>query len=233
MKMSAIVTAATASAAVLVGASSFPAAPAQAQASIKSVPLPAPTTASAPPAPTPDSLAWVQKHVAGWPEKTRRVAALLVTEYGAPAEVTAHHLTWYDNGPWKRTTLYKAEVQHNFAKPHEDILEQTISYRVPRDKLAALAEFDGSLVVNRTRGELSSASDSEDTNFLALNVADDLIRGERDADRARAYYAQIIRARMIKEPESYLQALKFKPATDTADPDEIAPLIRHMSGADE
>lgn len=207
---------------------------AAAQASVKSVPLPPPPPPSAAQVePSAEALAWAHKHVAAWPEKSRRIAAQLVTKYGPPAEVTERRITWYDNGPWKRTTLYREEVQHNFANPHKDVLEQTIDYRVPVGKIAALAQFDGSVVVNRTRGELSSTSDAEDTNFLALNVADDLIRGDRDVEQARAYYAQIIRAKMIKEPERYLQALQFKPATNTADPDEIAPLIRHMSGASE
>jgi hypothetical protein len=38
---------------------------------------------------------------------------------------------------------------------------------------------------------------------------------------------------MIKEPERELQKLKFTPAKsarETADPDEVAPLIRHMNG---
>jgi hypothetical protein len=85
--------------------------------------------------------------------------------------------------------------------------------------------------VNRTRGEISSISDGEDTNFLALNVADELIKGERDVEQAMTYYAQLIRARMIKEPERDLQTLKFTPAkpADTADPGEIAPLIKHMA----
>ncbi len=204
-----------------------------AQADVKSVPLPPSSTSSSQQQqPSADSLAWAQKHVASWPEKTRRLAAQLVTKYGVPAEATERQITWYANGPWKRTTLYKEEVPHNFANAHKDVLEQTVNYQVPVDKLAVLAQFDGSIVANRTRGELSSTSDSEDTNFLALNVADDVVKGERDAEQARTYYAQIIRAKMIKEPEAYLQALKFKPAANTADPDEIAPLIRHMGGGD-
>jgi hypothetical protein len=204
-----------------------------AQADVKSVPLPPPAPASSQQQPSADSLAWVQKHVSSWPEKTRRLAAQLVTKYGVPAEASERQITWYANGPWKRTTLYKEEVQHNFANSHKDVLEQTVSYKVPADKLAVLAQFNGSIVIHRTRGEMSSTSDSEDTNFLALNVADDVVNGERDAEQARTYYAQIIRAKMIKEPEPYLQALKFKPAADTADPDEIAPLIRHMGGGDK
>jgi hypothetical protein len=200
-----------------------------AQADVKSVPLPPSPPANAQQqTPSTESLAWVQKHIAAWPEKTRQLAARLVTKYGPPADVAARQITWYGNGPWKRTALYRDEVQHNFASSHKDVLEQTINYKVPTDKLAALADFNGSVVVNRTRGELSSISDGEDTNFLALNVADDVIKGERDPDQARTYYAQIIRARMIREPEAYLQGLKFKPAADTAEPDEVAPLIKHM-----
>ena len=152
-------------------------------------------------------------------------------KYGLPTDVSARQVTWYGNGPWKRTTLYKEEVTHNFANAHKDVLEQTINYRVPLDKLAPLAEFNGSLIVNRTRGELSSISDGEDTNFLTLNVANDLVKGERDIEQAMTYFAQLIRAKMIKEPERDLQSLNFplpRPA-DTADPAEIAPLIKHMA----
>jgi hypothetical protein len=202
-----------------------------AQEDVKSVPLPPATPASAQQSSTPstEALAWVQKHLATWPEKTRQLAAQLVTKYGAPKDVSDQQISWYKNGPWKRSTLYREEVQHNFANPHKDVLEQVVAYKVLADKLAMLAAFNGSVVVNRTRGEMASISDGEDTNFLALNVADDLIKGERDVEQARTYFAQIIRARMIKEPEGYLQALKFKPSTDSADPDEVAPLIKHMA----
>ena len=202
------------------------------QADVKSVPMPAPAATASPQQSSAESIAWVQKHAASWPEKTRRLAAQLITKYGMPAEATERQITWYANGPWKKSTLYKEEVPHNFASPHKDVLEQTVSYKVPIDKIAALVEFNGSVVMNRTRGELSSSADSEELNFLALNVADDVIRGERDVEQARTYYAQIVRAKMIKEPEADLQALKFKPMPNAGDPDEIAPLIKHMSGGE-
>src|SRR6185436_5836529 len=192
------------------------------QADVKSVPMPAPPVSTSQQQSSAESIAWVQKHAASWPEKTRRLAAQLITKYGIPAEATERQITWIGNGPWKRSTLYKEEVAHNFASPHKDVVEQTVSYKVPVDKVAALVEFNGSLVVNRTRGELSSSADAEELNFLALNVADDMIRGERDVEQARTYYAQIVRAQMIKEPEAYLQSLKFKPMSNAGDADEIA-----------
>jgi hypothetical protein len=214
-----------------------PASLALAGTDIHSIPMPPPApTAAEQAAPSADAKAWANKHLAEWPESTRKLAAQLVTKYGHPQEITARQLTWYDNGPWKRTTLHRQEVKHNFASPHEDVLEQTVNYRVPLDKFDELARFDGSVVPNRTRGELTSTSDSEAGNFLALNVADDLVKGERNVEQALTYYAQIIRAKMINEPEPYLQKLKFRPpktSADTADPGEIAPLIRHMNATAE
>lgn len=200
------------------------------QADVKSVPLPPSPPSAAHQQASAESVAWVQKHAASWPEKTRRLMAQLITKYGTPTEATERQISWYGNGPWKKTTLYKEEVPHNFASAHKDVLEQTVGYKVPVDKVTALVQFNGSLVVNRTRGELSSSADSEELNVLALNVADDVIRGERDIEQARTHYAQLVRAKMIKEPEAELQTLKFKPMADAGDPDEVAPLIRHMSG---
>jgi hypothetical protein len=208
---------------------------AQAPEAQKSIPLPPPVTQTAQIVPSTEALAWAQKSLAAWPESTRRLGAQLVTKYGQPAEVTARQITWVSNGPWVRTTLYKEGAQHNFAATHRNVLEQAVLYKVPVDKLAELAAFNRSVVPDLARGELASFSDSEELNFLALNVADDIVRGERTAEQARTYYAQIVRAKMIKEPERDLQKLKFTPAksaAETADRDEVAPLIKHMSGAD-
>jgi hypothetical protein len=211
---------------------------AQAPPAQKSVPLPSESSQPAAVSqtiPSTEALAWSQKTLAGWPEATRRLGAQLFTKYGAPAESTARHVTWFNNGPWTSTTLHKDGPQHNFAAPHKDILEQSVRYKVPLDKLAELAKFNRSVIPNLTRGEITSISDSEESNFLALNVADDIFKGDRSAEEARTYYAQIVRAKMIKEPERDLQKLKFTPAktaAETADPDEVAPLIKHMSGND-
>src|SRR5215468_3375631 len=98
---------------------------ASAQEDVKSVPLPPPTAANAQQSSTPstEALTWVQKHLAAWPEKTRALAAQLITKYGPPKDASEQQISWYRNGPWKRSTLYREEVQHNFANPHKDVLE--------------------------------------------------------------------------------------------------------------
>jgi hypothetical protein len=173
---------------------------------------------------------WVHDNLQGWPPETVALAVSLVEKYGRPAEATAHRITWYNNGPWKRTVLYRESVPHNFPLPHQDMLEQTVDYRVPLKKIGELAAYDGSLVVDRTRGELSVHCNSEEMNILTLNISDDIVRGERNVEQALAYHAQVIEGMLIREPESYPQKLRFKPEkASSADPAEEAELLRHLS----
>jgi hypothetical protein len=192
----------------------------------------APHTARPLPPVSAEAAAWVQKNLEGWPKITLAVATDLVTKYGQPNASNAGQLTWYDNGPWKRTVLYKEELQHNFPYPHKDILEQTVNYRVPLEKIADLVKYDGSLVVDRTRGELTIHCNNEESNTLILNIADDIVKGDRSVEQALAYHAQVIRGVQIGEPETYPYELRFKapqPGADTADADNEAPLLRHLS----
>lgn len=186
----------------------------------------------APPPVTAEAAAWVQKNLESWPKITVAVATDLVTKYGQPNASNAGELTWYNNGPWKRTVLYKEELQHNFPYPHKDILEQTVNYRVPLEKIADLVKYDGSLVVDRTRGELTIHCNNEESNTLILNIADDIVKGDRSVEQALAYHAQVIRGVQIGEPESYPYKLRFEPpqpGADTADAGEEAPLLRHLN----
>ncbi len=71
-------------------------------------------------------------------------------------------------------------------------MKQTISYQVPTDKYDELAEYDGSVIVERTKGEISARCDKEEANFLALNLADDIVKGKRSVKDARKHYAETI-----------------------------------------
>jgi hypothetical protein len=54
--------------------------------------------------------------IASWPEKPRDMATKLMTKYGPPDEATSSILVWHNNGPWKRTILYKEEIPHEFPR---------------------------------------------------------------------------------------------------------------------
>jgi hypothetical protein len=181
---------------------------------------------------SPEAAAWVQRNLSGWPEMSIAVASDLITRYGLPKDSNAHSLTWYDNGPWKRTVLHREEIAHNFPYPHKDVLEQTVNYRVPLEKIVDLVKCNGSLVIDHTRGELAIHCNNEEANTLALNIADDIVKGDRTLEQALAYHAQVVRGVQIGEPETYPYKLRFKaprPAADTADPAEEAPLLKHLN----
>jgi hypothetical protein len=99
-------------------------------------------------------------------------------------------LVWLDTGPWKRTVVHRDPVPHKFPVPHTDIVEQFIDYKVPIDKFDELAAYDGSVVVARTTGELSARCGEEAMNFLAVNLAADIVEGDKTVDEARRAYAE-------------------------------------------
>jgi hypothetical protein len=155
----------------------------------------------------------------GWPEESREAAQLVIDKYGKPDEATGSILIWNKRGPWKRVVAYRDFDSHNFPAPHNDSVESFLDHSVPTEKASELAEFDGSVVVNRTRGELSARCHDEEANFLALNLARDIIEGEKTVKEAREYYAHEFLAYRKKEPTPYMEGLRFE-ANGRRDADE-------------
>jgi hypothetical protein len=162
----------------------------------------------------------VEDIVSKWPAIPQKVARTIMEKYGAPNEATPSQLTWFKNGPWKKTIVFKEEIPHDFPKKHTDLLQQFIDYKVPVSKYDDLAAYDGSVIVERTKGELSARCDLEEANFLALNLAKDIIDGKRNYLAARLEYARAIAGKMKGMAHPYLDGLKFQvPTMGTQDPD--------------
>lgn len=173
----------------------------------------------------------VEQILSNWGETPQKVARRTIEEYGPPNEATPSRLIWFDNGPWKRTIVYRDEVPHNFPKPHTDLLEQFVNYRVPPEKFSQLAAYDGSVVAERTKGELSARCDKEEMNFLALNLAHDIVTGRRTVEDARHEYAEQATAFMLKREAPYTERLLFDVANGgTADLDspKPGPMMKEM-----
>jgi hypothetical protein len=163
--------------------------------------------------------------IQNWSASQQETAREMISQYGQPNEATPSRLIWFDNGPWKRTILYSEAVPHNFPVPHKDYLEQTINYSVPPEKFDELAVYDGSVIADRTKGELSARCDKQAANFLALNLANDIVKGRQTVEGARAAYAQNVAALMQGEPMPYTQELQFQvPRVSQADPDVVFPM---------
>jgi hypothetical protein len=149
----------------------------------------------------------------------------MIKKYGEPDGVTDSLLIWHNNGPWKRTIVTKEETDHDFPMPHKDVLEQFINYKVPPEKFDELAQYDGSVIAERTKGELSARCDKEEANFLALNLANDIVQGKKSVEEARQAYAEAIKKMMAGNPPEVMQGFMFEvPQADVGDRDE--PIIR-------
>jgi hypothetical protein len=156
-----------------------------------------------------------------WPDTAKKAAQEMIEKYGTPEEATKSLLIWRDNGPWKRTIVYREEVDHDFPMPHKDVLEQVVNYEVPPDKFDELAHYDGSVIVERTKGEISARCDKEGANFLALNLANDIVQGQKSVQEARQAYGEAIKQMMDGNPPEMTQKLTFEvPQSNVGDTDQ-------------
>ncbi|MGI9089715.1 MAG: hypothetical protein ACR2GG_01285 [Gemmatimonadaceae bacterium] len=155
----------------------------------------------------------------GWPQASKDAAAFMTKKYGPPAAVTADVAVWGKTGPWKRTVVYRQEFAHEFPKHHTDVMQQWVDYKAPPSEYSTLAAYDGSVVLERTTGEMSARCDKEAANFLALNLADEIVKRTRTVEDARRMYGEQIMAMMAMKPAPYTEKLLFAPMTNTNDPD--------------
>ena len=139
---------------------------------------------------------------------------MLISKYGTPDEVTNQVIVWRNKGPFMETKLFRTEIPHDFPMPHTDFLQQTISYKVPVGKYDELARYDGSVIAERTKGTLSARCDKEELNFLALNLAHDIVTGKRTVAEARDQYAKIAMKFKQGGTDPYLQGLQFNVSSE-------------------
>jgi hypothetical protein len=147
--------------------------------------------------------------IRGWPKESREAAQLVLDKYGEPDEATDSQLIWRKCGEWKRIVASKAFLQHDFPAPHQDSVESFIDYRVPPDRFSDLAAFDGSVICERTAGEVSARCHDEEANRLALNLMHDIVIGEKTVSEARDYYAKEFLDYRRGKPTPYMEKLRF------------------------
>lgn len=150
-----------------------------------------------------------QETILGWPTLAQRTAHLTIERYGRPDEVGEDALAWRGNGPWLRTTVHRRAKTLRPLRRDVDFLENTVLYDVPRRLRGDLARFDAGLSWNEALGELSSRAESEELNMLALNLADEIVKGVRGVDEALAVRERILRFSASGKASPYLQGLRF------------------------
>lgn len=170
-----------------------------------------------------------------WPAVSRDAAAGLEMKYGPPDETTSSMLVWREAGPFKRIAVHAEGVRHALPTLHEDVVEHVIEYRVPVGRIDEVLQFNGSLEVRRTAGELASRCANEALNVLALNLAHDIVVERRSVAQARREFSRLAVSYSGGGSSPYTDSLAFRiPAAATADPDRpvdpSAPDIPTRSG---
>ncbi len=158
----------------------------------------------------------MEKTIADWPNRPKLAAREMMAKYGAPAEISSERIIWKDPGVYKRIMVTRAEIPHDFPKPHMDFLEHTIEYNVPQDKVADLIAFDASSTINRTAGELSARCDLEGHNILTLNLDRDIIEGKKTVAEARKAFGDNVVQDVMGTHPAYVEELQFKPSDKSA-----------------
>ncbi len=161
----------------------------------------------------------MDRMMADWPMASKDAMMFMTKKYGAPAAMTADMAMWGKTGPWKRTVIYKMEYPHEFPAHHTDVMQQWVDYKAMPSMYDELAMYDGSVVLERTSGEISARCDKEAANFLALNLADDIVKGKRTVAAARKMYGQQVMAMKAGQPAPYTERLMFGMMTGTGDAD--------------
>jgi hypothetical protein len=169
----------------------------------------------------------VERIIANWPGPQQNVARQMLDKYGPPNEATPTRLFWHRNHPWKRTELTSDVVEHHWPTHHTDFLTQYVDYRVPAELTHLITMFDGSILVDRTRGEVAARCDSEAANVLGLNMVHELVTGKRTVAEARHTSEQNTVAYNAGREAPYAERLLFDvPQGGTEDLDQS-----HLSGS--
>jgi hypothetical protein len=162
---------------------------------------------------------YIEQILNSWEKKQREGALKIIKKYGYPQEAIPSRLIWYNNRPWKRTTVYRDSVPHNFPTNHQDFLEQTVDYRTPVEVFDEIARFDGSCYPDRTKGEVTVICDKEEANFLFVNLFHDIVTGKRTVEGAKFFAAETVANSTFKNISSpYLEKLLFPTQRYTNDP---------------
>jgi hypothetical protein len=145
-----------------------------------------------------------------WPVTAKLAAGVMIEKYGEPSRVSDTSVTWYGNEAWKRTVVYRDGWLDQSAVHHPDVLEQVISYSVPQDRFNDLASFDERLIIDGRTGELSFRSESEKTNFLAINLANEIAVRWKTSEEARAFAVQQMQLIDAGKKSAYTEGFTFE-----------------------
>jgi hypothetical protein len=139
---------------------------------------------------------------------------MMIDKYGSPDIVESNRVVWEKKGPWKRMVVWDdmgVGLGHGqMRKPTDGNLEEVLEYLVPENKRRAVEDFSERLKVSEDGALISARSFSEERNFLALNLADEIIRGVKTPEEAKAFDAATLQLADAGKPSPYMKRLLFR-----------------------
>jgi len=154
-----------------------------------------------------------------WPNVAKSAIKDLDAKYGLPDSITEDMVVWNTTPPFKRSIVYREEVLQQFPQTHSDILQQFIDYKVPADKIDEVSKFDGSILIDRTKGEISTRNDKEEMNILVFNLTDKIVKGKITPEEARREYTKNAEFFSSGGMSKLMTEFNFKFQKNTSDPD--------------
>ena len=148
-----------------------------------------------------------RRAIMDWPEYSRDLAAVMILKHGAPDGIEASRLTWTGQRPWTRMVVFRDALDRSRLNG----LLQAVRYDVPPRRWRALGAFDRGVSYDPVQRELVVRGDDEGTNDLALNLADEVIKGLRTAQEARAFYDKTLSLSFSGKSSKYMRRLRFRP----------------------
>ena len=158
---------------------------------------------------TPEArLSAAQSTIASWPGFSGISAAIMIDEYGPPDRIEADRLVWNDKGFCKRLIAWNVKP---YAGTGAEDIESIVAYPVPPESRAALAQFSSQLQVAVNGTELSARSTTPNLNFLLLNLAHEVIAGNKTPAQAREFYERTVMLSIAGKTSPLMQGLLSLP----------------------
>ena len=143
-----------------------------------------------------------------WETPSAAAGRRLIDEYGTPDDVTPNKLTWNNHGSWKRTVVWNRKPIYQ-SPVDLAVIKQTVDYRLTGAQAGELLAFSDSLEVDLAHGELSSRSAREDVNYLTLNLADEIVRGQKTVVEAQVAFRRQLELAAAGKTTPYMTGLVF------------------------
>jgi hypothetical protein len=149
--------------------------------------------------------------IAAWPTWPRFLAGSLLEKYGVPDNIVASQLSWNGRKPWTKIVVFR-DPDSLGSSNH---LLQSVSYgKVPFERWQELVLAGRGATYDPSTQELTARTDGEETNLLALNLADEILRGRRSPADARRFYDQTEKLSLSGKASPYMDRLLFAPRSE-------------------